>query len=85
MSKFKTKRNFKKSDVTKLKELEKQLQINADVVDSPFQDIKCQSSEIDINTIENNILRKRFENGVTPDEGDIVMCKKYYYGICRGK
>ena len=85
MGKFKTKNIIKISDVTKLKELEKQLQINADVVDSPFQDIKCQSSEIDINTIENNILRKRFENGVTPDEGDFVMYKKYYYGICRGK
>ena len=47
------------------------------MVDSPFQDIKCQSSEIDVNTIENNILKKRYKNGVTPDEGDIVICKKY--------
>ena len=46
LGKFKTKKIIKTSDVTKLKELEKQLLINIDVVHSPLQQIKCQFVEI---------------------------------------
>ena len=78
MGKFKTKIIVKTSDVTKLKELEEQLDVNIYPVDSPHEEIKCQFIEINMSTIENKILCKKCKNEVTPDEDDTVVCEKCF-------
>ena len=85
LGKLKTKKNIKTNDIMKLKELEEQFRINISAVDSPLQEIKCQFIEINMNTIENKILRKKFKNEGTPDEDEIVMCEKCFVMTSAGQ